>query len=95
MSRGLDNKTGSIDKYVKFEDPDVFGMYYADQIKRNFPNAMNTGPDVSPNRSTTRPTPATADVNPATTRPVAAWRNSLPSRASARACIATVRSIRR
>ena len=40
-----DNKTGSIDKYVKFEDPDVFGMYYADQIKRNFPNAMNTGPD--------------------------------------------------
>lgn len=41
-----DNKTGSMDKYVKFEDPEVFGMYYADQIKRNFPLAMNTGPDV-------------------------------------------------
>jgi len=40
-----DNKTGSVDKYVKFEDPEVFGMYYADQIKRNFPGAMNTGPD--------------------------------------------------
>lgn len=41
-----DNKTGSLDKYVKFEDPEVFGMYYADQIKRNFPLAVNTGPDV-------------------------------------------------
>ena len=40
-----DNKTGSVDKYVKFEDPEVFGMYYVDQIKRNFPNALNTGPD--------------------------------------------------
>jgi hypothetical protein len=41
-----DNKTGSVDKYVKFEDPEVFGMYYADQIKRNFPDAVNAGPDV-------------------------------------------------
>ena len=41
-----DNKTGSVDKYVQFEDPEVFGMYYADQIKRNFPLAVNTGPDV-------------------------------------------------
>lgn len=41
-----DNKTGSIDKYVKFEDPEVFGMYYADQIRRNFPGAINTGPDI-------------------------------------------------
>jgi len=41
-----DNKTGSKDKYVQFEDPEVFGMYYADQIKRNFPLAVNTGPDV-------------------------------------------------
>ena len=41
-----DNKTGSIDKYVKFEDPEVFGMYYTDQIKRNFPGAVNTGPDI-------------------------------------------------
>ena len=41
-----DNKTGSMDKYVKFEDPEIFGMYYVDQIKRNFPQAINTGPDV-------------------------------------------------
>jgi len=41
-----DNKTGSMDKYVKFEDPEVFGMYYADQIKRNFPLAVNTGADI-------------------------------------------------
>jgi hypothetical protein len=41
-----DNKTGSVDKYVKFEDPEVFGMYYVDQIKRNFPGAVNAGPDV-------------------------------------------------
>ena len=41
-----DNKTGSMDKYVKFEDPEVFGMYYTDQIKRNFPQALNTGPDI-------------------------------------------------
>jgi hypothetical protein len=41
-----DNQTGTIDKYVKFEDPEVFGMYYVDQIKRNFPNAINAGPDV-------------------------------------------------
>ena len=41
-----DNKTGSVDKYVKFEDPEIFGMYYADQIKRNFPQALNTGPDI-------------------------------------------------
>jgi hypothetical protein len=41
-----DNQTGTIDRYAKFEDPEVFGMYYVDQIKRNFPNAMNTGPDI-------------------------------------------------
>jgi hypothetical protein len=41
-----DNKTGSKDKYVQFEDPEVFGMYYVDQIKRNFPLAVNTGPDL-------------------------------------------------
>ena len=41
-----DNKTGSLDKYVKFEDPEIFGMYYADQIKRNFPLAVNTGNDI-------------------------------------------------
>lgn len=42
----VDNQTGSKDKYVQFEGPEVFGMYYADMIKRNFPKAVNTGPDV-------------------------------------------------
>ena len=41
-----DNKTGSLDKYEKFEDPEVFGMFYADLIKRNFPLAVNTGDDL-------------------------------------------------
>jgi hypothetical protein len=44
--KGKDNKTGSVDKYVKFEDPEVFGMYYADLIKRNFPKAVGAGEDV-------------------------------------------------
>jgi hypothetical protein len=41
-----DNKLGTTAKYVQFEDPEVFGMYYADMIKRQFPNAVNTGPDI-------------------------------------------------
>jgi hypothetical protein len=41
-----DNKTGSLDKYEKFEDPEIFGMFYADLIKRNFPLAVNTGDDL-------------------------------------------------
>ena len=44
--KAKDNKTGSVDKYVKFEDPEVFGMYYADQIKRNFPKAVGSGEDI-------------------------------------------------
>jgi hypothetical protein len=44
--KAKDNQTGSLDKYVKFEDPEVFGMYYANMIKQNFPKAVNTGPDV-------------------------------------------------
>jgi hypothetical protein len=44
--KGKDNKTGSVDKYLKFEDPEVFGMYYADMIKRNFPKAVGAGEDV-------------------------------------------------
>jgi hypothetical protein len=41
-----DNKLGTTAKYTQFEDPEVFGMYYADMIKRQFPNAVNTGPDI-------------------------------------------------
>jgi len=45
-TEATDNKTKSKDKYLKFEDPEVFGMYYADMIKRQFPNAVNTGSDI-------------------------------------------------
>lgn len=41
-----DSHTKSKDKYIKFEDPEVFGMYYADMIKRQFPDAVNTGTDI-------------------------------------------------
>jgi hypothetical protein len=41
-----DNKTGSVDKYEKFEDPAIFGEFYADLIKRSFPLAINTGDDL-------------------------------------------------
>lgn len=41
-----DPQTGKTAKYVEFEDPETFGMYYADMIKRQFPYAVNTGEDV-------------------------------------------------
>ena len=44
--QATDNKTKSKDKYVKFEDAEIFGMYYADMIKRQYPNVINTGTDV-------------------------------------------------
>lgn len=42
----VDNKTKTKDKYLKFEDPEVFGMYYADLMKRLYPKVINTGTDV-------------------------------------------------
>ena len=44
--KAKDNKTGSTDAYLKFEDPELFGTYYADMIKRNYPSVVNTGPDI-------------------------------------------------
>jgi hypothetical protein len=41
-----DPQTGKIGKYVEFEDPETFGMYYADMIKRQFPHVVNTGEDL-------------------------------------------------
>ena len=41
-----DNMTKTKDRYEQFEDPEVFGMYYADMIKRLYPEAVNTGIDV-------------------------------------------------
>jgi len=44
---GTDNKTGSKDKYVNFESPEAFGDYYSHFIRRLYPNALNSGADVS------------------------------------------------
>lgn len=41
-----DPQTGKTGKYVEFEDPETFGMYYADMIKRQFPHVVNTGEDL-------------------------------------------------
>lgn len=41
-----DQQTGKTGKYVEFEDPETFGMYYADMIKRQFPYVVNTGEDL-------------------------------------------------
>ena len=50
-----DNKTGSVDKYVKFEDPEVFADYYADYIKRQFPEVVGSGADVDAFTKALRP----------------------------------------
>jgi hypothetical protein len=42
-----DNKTGSKDKYVNFESPEAFGDYYSHMMRRLYPNALNTGTDIS------------------------------------------------
>lgn len=42
-----DNQTGSRDRYVNFESPEAFGDYYAHMMRRLYPNALNTGTDIS------------------------------------------------
>jgi hypothetical protein len=42
-----DNKTGSKDRYVNFESPEAFGDYYSHMMRRLYPNALNTGTDIS------------------------------------------------
>ena len=44
---GVDNKTKSKDKYLNFESPEAFGDYYANLMRRLYPNALNAGSDVS------------------------------------------------
>jgi hypothetical protein len=39
--------TKSKDSYMKFEDPDTFGVYYSDYIKRKFPKAVGAGSDLN------------------------------------------------
>jgi hypothetical protein len=50
-----DNVTKSKDKYLKFEDPDVFADYYADYMKRQFPGVIGTGTDVNAFNQALRP----------------------------------------
>jgi hypothetical protein len=44
---GVDNQTGSKDKYLNFESPEAFGDYYAHMMRRLYPNALNSGSDIS------------------------------------------------
>jgi hypothetical protein len=46
-NEGVDNKTKSKDKYLNFESPEAFGDYYANLMRRLYPNALNTGTDIA------------------------------------------------
>jgi len=46
-TQATDNKTKSVDKYLNFESPEAFGDYYAHMMRRLYPNALNTGTDIS------------------------------------------------
>jgi hypothetical protein len=50
-----DNVTKSKDRYLKFEDPDVFADYYADYMKRQFPGVIGAGSDVNAFNQALRP----------------------------------------
>ena len=43
----VDNKLKTRDNYMKFEDPEVFAAYYADMMKRRFPDVIGAGSDVN------------------------------------------------
>jgi hypothetical protein len=43
----VDNETKKPDKYVQFEDPEVFADYYVDLIKRLYPNAIGSKSDMN------------------------------------------------
>ena len=43
----VDNKTKSKDKYLNFESPEAFGDYYSHMIRRLYPQALNSGADIS------------------------------------------------
>jgi hypothetical protein len=42
----VDNATKKREKYMQFEDPEVFADYYVDFMKRMYPKAVNAGSDV-------------------------------------------------
>lgn len=50
-----DNATKTKDRYLKFEDPEVFADYYADYMKRQFPGVIGTGADVNAFNQALRP----------------------------------------
>jgi hypothetical protein len=50
-----DNVTKSKDRYLKFEDPEVFADYYASYMKRQFPGVVGTGSDVNAFNEALRP----------------------------------------
>ena len=43
----IDNKTKSKDKYLNFESPEAFGDYYANMMRRLYPQTLNSGTDIS------------------------------------------------
>ena len=46
-SPAKDNKLGTTANYANFADPETFGIYYSSMIKRQFPNAVGAGNDIS------------------------------------------------
>lgn len=46
-TEATDNRTKSKDKYLNFESPEAFGDYYANLMRRLYPNALNSGSDIS------------------------------------------------
>ena len=50
-----DNVTKTKDRYLKFEDPEVFADYYADYMKRQFPEVVGAGTDVDAFTKALRP----------------------------------------
>ena len=50
-----DNVTKSKDRYLKFEDPEVFADYYAAYMKRQFPEVVGAGADVGAFTKALRP----------------------------------------
>ena len=50
-----DNITKSRDRYLKFEDPEVFADYYASYIRRQFPEVVGTGSNVEAFTKALRP----------------------------------------
>jgi hypothetical protein len=44
--RAVDKRENSNDAYLSFEDPQGWGRYYSDFIKRGYPNAVGAGADI-------------------------------------------------